>query len=145
MTNDSHLRAFAKWPLACRKAFVDDLESDKHVEEMLGKLTYRSIPIEECSLTFDSGPTAHVRKIRRPLEEEWLSDPTKPLEFLLKAMDLPTNRGLFQEMVVSTAIAVPVSLFRLIFEYRQQSGRTEGCTYQRIAPRESFLKLLFRR
>lgn len=99
MSSDTHLRVFARWPLACRKAFVDDLGADKCVMKMLGKLTYRSIPIGDDVSIVDDDLAAKV--IRQPLEEEWLSDPTTPLEFLLKALGLPTNRGPFQDMVVS--------------------------------------------
>ena len=107
LLSDAHLGVFLGWPVPCKKAFIDDLDAQERVK---GKLVHATISAEK------RGPTPGVpnqlrKKIPPPVDdsaEDMLTDPQKPLEYLLKAMDLPNNRGPFQEIVVRvTPVTTP--------------------------------------
>ena len=107
LTSDAHLRVFLAWPVPCKKAFIDGLDTRKQVKRSLRELVHASIPVQTYGST-QGASTEPRRKIPQPIDdsaEDVLTDPQQPLEFLLKAMDLPNNRGPFQEIVVRVILA----------------------------------------
>jgi hypothetical protein len=99
MLSDAHLGVFLRWPVPCRKAFIDGLDTQELVKGKLRKLVHSTVSVKRHGAT----PTQPRNKIQPPVNdsaEDVLTDPQRPLEFLLKAMDLPNNRGPFQEIVV---------------------------------------------